>query len=112
MWITIELVKLILCCFITILSWKLNVVLDQVLHFTCHVFDQSGHPPMRILNFLFNNFPEYCHEIMEVQWISIKDIKVNFWCRLLFHHFAQHICHICVSEFFLAFPPLVLIFLT
>ena len=34
--------------------------------------------------------------------------QVNFWCRLLFHHFAQHIYYTCVCEFLLIFPPLVL----
>ena len=51
MWITIKLVKLILCCFITILNWKLNVILNLVLHFTCCVFDQLGGPPKRIIIF-------------------------------------------------------------
>ena len=103
MWITIELIKLNLCCFITILTWKLNLVLDLVLHFTCCVFDQLGGPPKRIVNFLLNSFLKCCHEIMEVQWISFNNIKVNSSCRLLFHHFAQHMCNTCVCEFLLSF---------
>ena len=39
MWITRELIKLIFCSIITIFCWKLNVIIDQVLYFTCCVVD-------------------------------------------------------------------------
>ena len=56
MWIIMELVKSILCFFISILSWYLNIVLGQVKFFTSPVVYYSGQPSTRILNYLFDSF--------------------------------------------------------
>ena len=116
-WITTELVKLIFCCFITILSWKLNVVLDQVLHFTCRAFDQLGQPPTRILNFLFDSFSEYWHEIMEVQWFPLetsRSISYADRCFIILHSISATLVSVNSSLSYLVsslIPDLLLTFI-
>ena len=60
---------------------------------TC-VVEQSCQSSSWIINSFFYSFMVKCHKIMKIQWISIKNVKFNIRCWLLFYQIKQRISDI------------------
>ena len=85
--------------------WLLYTVFDHLFCIPTCVFEQSCQSSSWIINSLFHYLMEKCHEIIKIQWITIKNIKLNIRCWLLFHQMTQ-----CINNVLPWRKPFLLLF--